>query len=205
MDVNNLGEFFNDLDYNNMGSWHIAPKSVVGGLVFSVVLGLFVYLVANGQYEELETIARKEVDLKSEFEKKQKKAANLEDYKQQMKTIEENFKILLQQLPKSTEMAGLLDELSYAATGAGCEMVGAEFQDEKDSEFYAEKPISLTVSGGYHQLADFVSRISRLSRIVTLHDFNIAIAGGSVASNPEEKLLVMSVTAKTYRSDSEEK
>jgi len=201
-DLNNLD--ISDLDFNNMGSWPLAAKAIAAALVFSLVVFLGYQLFVGDQTNLLVQIERKEVDLKKEFEKKQAKAVNLEDYKRQMTTIQESFTTLLQQLPKSSEMAGLLEDISYAATGAGCELISADFLDEKESEFYSENPISLVVSGGYHQLADFVSRISRLPRIVTLHDFEIKIGDGEVASSPGEKLLIMSVTAKTYRSDTEE-
>ena len=73
---------------------------------------------------------------KKEFEKKQAKAVNLEAYKRQMQTIKDSFQTLLQQLPKADQMAELLDEISYAATGAGCEISAASFKEEKDAEFY---------------------------------------------------------------------
>jgi type IV pilus assembly protein PilO len=204
MDLNDLNNFdVNDIDFNNMGGWPIAGKVFLSALVFGVIAFLGHYMVIGDQMDELVRVERKELDLKKEFEKKQAKAVNLDDYKRQMQTIQESFKTLLQQLPKSSEMATLLDELSYAATGAGCEVVSAKFLPERNSEFYKEKPISLVVTGGYHQLADFVSRISRLSRIVTLHDFDIKIDKGTVPSMPNEKLLQMSISAKTYRSDTE--
>jgi type IV pilus assembly protein PilO len=201
-DLNNLD--LSDIDINNMGGWPVAGKAFVAVIVFSLVAFLGYYAIIGDQTEQLLQIERKEVDLKKEFEKKQAKAVNLDDYKRQMKTIQESFKTLLQQLPKSSELPSLLDDLSYAATGAGCEVESAEFLDEKNSEFYKEKPIAIVVKGGYHQIAEFVSRISRLSRIVTLHDFEITIGDGDVPSSPGEKLLIMSITAKTYRSDSEE-
>jgi type IV pilus assembly protein PilO len=201
-DLNNLD--LSDLDFNNMGSWPNAAKGLVAAIVFSVVIGLSYYLFIGEQSELLVTTERKEFDLKKEFEQKQGKAVNLDAYTRQMSTIKESFKTLLQQLPKSDELPALVDEFSYAATGAGCELEDVKFLDEKDSEFYAEKPMQLTVRGGYHQLADFISRVSRSPRIVTLHDFKISLGSGDVPSAPGEKMLVMSLTAKTYRSDSEE-
>lgn len=194
----------NDIDFTNMGSWPSVAKGIVAAIVFSIVVGIGYYLFVSEQSDLLIEIERKEVELKKEFERKQAKAVNLEAYKRQMSTIKDSFKTLLQQLPKSEQMAELVDEFSYAATGAGCELEDVKFLKEKDSEFYAEKPISMKVTGGYHQLADFVSRVSRLPRIVTLHDFRISLGNGDVPSSPGEKLLVMTVTAKTYRSDSEE-
>jgi len=204
MDMDDLKNFdVNNIDFNNMGGWPAAGKAIVAAVVFAAVLAAGYKLLIGDQTQLLVQKERTEVDLKKDFEKKQAKAVNLEDYKRQMQTIQQSFKTLLQQLPKSSEMPALIDDLSYAATGAGLEMESADFSDETSSEFYKVKPISIVVTGGYHQIADFVSRISRLSRIVTLHDFQIKIGDGNVPSSPDEKLLVMTVTAKTYRSDSE--
>ena len=204
--MNSLNDLdISDIDFNNMGSWPAAGKAVMASLIFAVVVFLGYYLFIGDQSDALVSIERKEIDLKKEFEKKQAKAVNLDAYKRQMQTIKDSFQTLLQQLPKADQMAELLDEISYAATGAGCEIAAASFKDEKDAEFYSEKPIEIQVTGGYHQIADFVSRVSRLPRIVTLHDFTIKIGDGNVSSAPDEKLLVMNITAKTYRADAGEK
>ncbi|WP_196138841.1 type 4a pilus biogenesis protein PilO [Aliikangiella sp. G2MR2-5] len=201
-DLNNLD--VSDLDFNNMGSWPVAAKAVVAALVLAIVVGLGYYLFIKDQSAMLVGLERKEVDFKREFEEKQGKAVNLAKYKEQMATIQESFKTLLQQLPKSSEMASLLDDFSYAATGSGCEIIEAKFLPEVNSEFYAQKPINIVVKGGYHQIANFVSRVSRLPRIVTLHDFDIKITDGTVPSAPNERMLSFTVKAKTYRSDTGE-
>lgn len=201
-DLNNLD--ISDIDFNNMGSWPLAAKAVVSLLVFGLVAGIGYNFFISEQTDLLTQIERKEIDFKKEFEDKQGKAVNLNAYKNQMVTIQESFRTLLQQLPKSSEIAGLVDEFSYAATGTGCELLETAFLSEVVSEFYSEQPIRIKVSGGYHQIANFVSRISRLSRIVTLHDFEIKLTEGTVPSSPGERLLIMSVTAKTYRSDTGE-
>ncbi|MBV1908023.1 MAG: type 4a pilus biogenesis protein PilO [Kangiellaceae bacterium] len=206
MDLKNLNDLdVSDIDFTNMGSWPFAGKAIMAALVFSLVVFLGFYFFIGDQSDALVVIERKEIDLKKDFEKKQAKAVNLEAYKRQMQTIKDSFQTLLQQLPKADQMAELLDEISYAATGAGCDISAASFKKEVDAEFYSEKPIEIQVTGGYHQLAVFVSRVSRLPRIVTLHDFTIQIGDGNVSSSPDEKLLVMNITAKTYRADAGDK
>ncbi len=206
MDMNSLNNIdINDIDFSNMGSWPLAGKAFMVALVFLAVLFAGYFTVIGTQIDDLTTIERKEIEYKRDFEKKQGKAVNLDAYKRQMQTIKDGFQTLLQQLPKADQMAELLDEISYAATGAGCEIVSAEFASDRDADFYTEKPIQIQVTGGYHQLADFVSRVSRLPRIVTLHDFSISVGDGEVNSSPGERMLIMNVTAKTYRADSGEK
>jgi len=156
MDLKDLNNFdINDVDFNNMGSWPIVAKAVTAVLVFALVAALGYHFFISEQRTIMADIERKEVELKKDFEKKQTKAANLDDYKRQMQSIKSSFKALLQQLPKSSELAALNDEVYYAATGAGCSNVSIKFGQEQALEFYAEKPISLQVSGGYHLLAVF--------------------------------------------------
>ncbi len=206
MDLNSLNDLdINDIDFNNMGSWPIVGKAIMLVIVFSLVAGLGYYAFIGDQTVNLVKIEREETELKKEFEKKQGKAVNLDAYNRQMQTIKDSFQTLLQQLPKADQMAELLDEVSYSATGAGCEIVSLGFEPEKEAEFYSERPIRIQVTGGYHQIADFVSRVSRSPRIVTLHDFTIKIGDGDVNSSPGEKMLIMDILAKTYRSDSGEK
>lgn len=205
MDLNNLKNLdLNDLDFNNMGSWPLVAKIFVAAIVFGVVAFAGYKLAISEQQQVLVDQVRKEGELKKEFERKYAKAANLEDYKRQMVTIQDSFQNLLQQLPKSSELASLLEDITYAATGAGCEIETLTFSDEKKLEFYSEKAISIGVKGGYHQIAQFVSRVSRLPRIVTFHDFEIMLTEGRVPSAPDENLLILNGQAKTYRSDSEE-
>jgi type IV pilus assembly protein PilO len=191
---------YNDIDFNNMGAWPIFGKSAIIFIILASVFGISYYFFLSEQSDALLFIEKKEILLKQEFERKQRKAVNLLAYKKQMKAIKGSFQTLLQQLPKADQMAELLDEVSYAATGAGCEILSLGFDDEIDAEFYSEKPINIQVSGTYHQIADFVSRVSRLPRIVTLHDFIIQLKDKKSLTES----LVMQVMAKTYRSDSGE-
>ncbi|MGH1372465.1 MAG: type 4a pilus biogenesis protein PilO, partial [Cellvibrionaceae bacterium] len=64
-------------------------------------------------------------------------------------------------------------------------------------EFYIELPISINVSGPYHDFGAFVSGVAGMPRIVTLHDYSIKrqATGG---------LLDMTILAKTYRYKSQE-
>jgi len=198
-------------DFNNIGSWPLPGKIFVIVAVMLIVLGLGYYLDTSDQVSELESKQSKETQLIEEFKTKYKKAANLQAYRDQMAEMQETFKGLLQQLPRNTEIPGLLDEISYAATGAGVELISHKYLDEVKKEFYIEKPIQILATGSYHQIADFVSRVSGLPRIVTLHDFKIEPASSSASgrggSRPDAggaERLSFSVLAKTYRYESED-
>ncbi|NVJ65182.1 MAG: type 4a pilus biogenesis protein PilO [Gammaproteobacteria bacterium] len=189
-------------DINNIGNWPWPGKIVVIVLVMLTVFGLGYYFFTSDQLQELESKQRVEQDRLTEFENKYKKAANLELYRQQMEDMQGIFNDLLERLPKSTEIPGLLDEISYAASGAGVDLISHSYQNEVPKEFYMEKPIAIAAIGSFHQIADFVSRISGLPRIVTIHDFKIEPAkdvNRRAGEDSGEEILSFTVLAKTYR------
>ncbi|GAA4344576.1 type 4a pilus biogenesis protein PilO [Kangiella taiwanensis] len=195
-------------DFNNIGSWPLPGKIVFILIGMLVVLGLGYYFDTSEQLNELESKGKKQEQLLSDYKREYEKAVNLDAYREQMAEMKETFKGLLEQLPKNTEIPGLLDEISYAASGAGVELLSHKYLNETKKQFYIEKPIEIVATGSFHQIADFVSRISKLPRIVTLHGFTISAAGGgqrnanSTISSGET--LSFSVLAKTYRYESEE-
>lgn len=194
-------------DFNNVGSWPLPGKIVFIALAMLVVLGLGYYFDTSEQLSELESKAKKQEQLLGDYKREYEKAVNLDAYREQMAEMKETFKGLLEQLPKNTEIPGLLDEISYAASGAGVELLSHKYLDETKKEFYIEKPIEIVATGSYHQIADFVSRVSKLPRIVTLHGFTISPAANRSERGPDAsgaERLSFSVLAKTYRYESEE-
>lgn len=183
----------NNLDFSNLGAW---PTGVKIALIIIVCAGVAVggfFLDTQNQIEALERAEKKEVTFKQEFENKQAKAVNLEAYKQQLKEIEESFGAMLRQLPSKTEVEGLLVDISQTGLASGIEFELFKPEGERFIEFYAELPISMKMTGTYHEFGSFVSGVAALPRIVTLHD--ITISGGK----GKDSRLTMSVTAKTYR------
>jgi type IV pilus assembly protein PilO len=181
-----------DLTFENIGSWPIAVKVIVWVIVLCACLFAgYKYHVVNLE-AQLEKSEKREQDLRKEFEKKAFEAANLDAYRQQMVEMEKTFGQLVSQLPSETEVPGLLEDITEKGLDAGLDFESIALQKEKSAEFYVELPISINVSGGYHDLGGFVSGIAALPRIVTLHDFSVKPTG--VSGN-----LKMSILAKTYR------
>ncbi|NNG11858.1 MAG: type 4a pilus biogenesis protein PilO [Halobacteria archaeon] len=162
-------------------------------MVAVIFLGYWFH--TKDQLVDLENLAQKENDLKILFERKAKKAANLEAYQQQLADMRESFGAMLRQLPNKTEVADLLVDVSQTGLASGLEFELFQPQGERPQEFYAELPISIRVIGSYHELGDFVSGVASLPRIVTLHNVNIS----NRAQQSEDSLLVMDLVAKTYR------
>jgi len=183
-----------DLDLNNLGSWPAPVKFITGVILLAVVLALGYYLHLQDMQVQLEQQQAQETTLKQQFSSKAFQAANLEAYKEQMAEMETSFGALLRQLPSDTEVPGLLEDITRTGLGSGLEFEEIKLQPEVVQQFYIELPITIKVIGGYHDLATFVSGVSSLPRIVTLHDFEIKPEKDDSTSK-----LQMNIVAKTYR------
>jgi type IV pilus assembly protein PilO len=190
----NLKDFQN-LDPNNIGSWPAALKSLVLLGLCVAVLGAGYWFDTRSQIEQLERDAKKEEQLKQTFEIKQRKAANLEPLKRQLQEMKQTFGDLLRLLPNKTEIEGLLVDISQSGLAAGLEFELFKPGPEQPQEFYAVQPSQIQVTGSYHQLAEYVSAVAVMPRIVTQHDINIIPRPGDQTTTK----LNMGMTARTYR------
>lgn len=210
----NLAELRN-IDFNDVSRWPMSVKVVAIAMLCGAVLGAGLWLDTRRQLDTLESFRTKENSLKTDFLGKQEKAANLDAYKAQMEEMKRSFGAMLRQLPSKTEVAELLVDISQTGLQTGLEFELFKPESERPADFYAELPITIKVTGRYHEFGQFVSDVAALPRIVTLQDFSIGPAsrdkgaqkgqggdksktgGKGLVSDPD--LLSMEVTAKTFR------
>jgi type IV pilus assembly protein PilO len=188
-----------NLDPNDPGRWPLGIRvgTIVLLFVFAASAGYW-YFVWKAKRPELLEARAKETELWGTLESKARKAANLQAYKDQLAEMEKSFGAMLRQLPNKTEVPNLLVDISQTGLGAGLEEKLFQPLGENRKDFYAELPISIRLTGNYHEMGTFASGIAALPRIVTLHDVEIvpaaAVARGGVPGD-----LTLNVTAKTYR------
>lgn len=190
--IQELKDFdINDLDFDNIGSWPIAIKSIIWIAVFVGVLAAGYFYDVSDLQTSLAKEEKKEAELKTQFERKAFQASNLEAYRKQMVEMEESFGALISQLPSETEIPGLLEDIDNKGRTSGLDINSIVIKNDIAQEFYVEKPIEIEVSGSYHDIGTFVSGIASLPRIVTLHNFSL--------TQNEDSVLSMKISAKTYR------
>jgi type IV pilus assembly protein PilO len=195
--------FFNDiqnLDRNNVGGWPQSVKIFFTVLLLGFVLLVGWYFFVGDQQDSLKTLAGKEDQLKQEFSTKQAKSVNLEALQQQLDEMQDMLRQLLRQLPSKTEMPELLIDISQTAQSAGLETELFQPGAETPKDFYAERPITLRMTGTYHQFGTFISGVASLPRVVilTLHDVSLTPKAPG-KDGPANGQLVLQGTVKTYR------
>ena len=183
---------FRNLNPKDPGAWPPLPKALaLLGLLVAILVGAYFGDWA-GQLEAIDSGAAQEKQLKEEFVNKKQQAVNLDLHRQQLREIDSSFGALLKQLPNRSQMDALLVDINQAGLGRGLQFdLFKPAPSETMREFYAELPIQLRISGGYHDIGQFASDIGQLSRIVTLND--LSVAGG------KDGQLTMDAIAKTFR------
>jgi type IV pilus assembly protein PilO len=197
--LDKINEFdVNDIDWENIGSWPIAGKAILCSIItVSILVGGY-FMMLEPMRQKLTREIKKETQLKKNFENKAFQVANLDEYKAQMVEMEQSFESILKQLPRDTEVPGLIDDISLAALNNGLDLKVISPQKQVRTEFYNELPIQIEVEGDYHELGAYVSSVASLPRIVTLHDFSISVKG------KDSGLLSLKILAKTYRYNEED-
>ncbi len=191
IDLTRIADDFKNLDPKDVGNWALAPK-------LAVLAGLLVAAVAAGWWFlwdplmiELEQKRAEEHLLKEQWLNKKRQAVNLEQYQQQLSDIDRSFGALLKQLPNKAEMESLLVDISQAGLSRGLQFETWRPGNESVKDFYAELPITLRVTGGYHDIGSFAGDVAKLSRIVTI--------GSIVMESGKDGLLKFDAVATTYR------
>jgi type IV pilus assembly protein PilO len=183
---------FRNLNTRDPGSWPALPKLLLLVAILVVVLVAAYFLDWQGQLEELEAGRQLEAKLKQEYVDKKRQAVNLDLLRAQLREIETSFGTLLKQLPNKSQMEALLVDINQAGLGRGLQFeLFRPAQTETQREFYAELPISIKLTGNYHDMGAFASDIGQLPRIVTLNDIALNVG--------KDGTLSMDTTAKTFR------
>ena len=190
--MNDLVAQFRNLNTRDPGSWPPLPKLA---LLLALLVGILVvayFFDWQEQLDALEAGRQEEVKLKGEYKIKKAQSINLDLYRQQLQEIESSFGALLKQLPNKSQMEALLVDINQAGLGRGLQFeLFRPAPHETVKEFYAELPITVKVTGTYHDMGAFASDIGQLPRIVTLNDLNLAVN--------KDGNLTLDTTAKTFR------
>jgi type IV pilus assembly protein PilO len=188
----NLVEEIRNLDPKQPGNW---PWPIKAGAFLLIFIALQVgayFLLWQAQMEAIDKGRQDVAKQKEVFLEKKKLAVNLDSYKQQRAEIEQSFGALLKQLPNKSEMDALLIDINQAGLGRGLAFdLFKPSEKENFTEFYAELPVNIKVTGNYHDLGAFASDVAKMPRIVLLTDVKL--------DPPKDGILSMEAVAKTYR------
>ena len=192
INFNQIADDFKHTNWKDPGTWSFAPKLVVLVLILAAIPVAGYLLLWQDQIAELEKGVAQEETLKKDYLAKKTQAINLDLHKQQLREIDTQFGALLKQLPNRAQMDALLVDINQAGLSRGLQFeLFRPSPGESAREFYSERPITLKVTGTYHDMGGFAADVGQLPRIVTLSDVSIEAA--------KDGNLSMDVTARTFR------
>lgn len=186
---------FRGLNPREPGQWPLLPKvcAWLGAAVVALVVGWVV--VVSSASDALDAARNVEPGLKTSYRAKLGQAVNLSELRKQKQQVQEYVTQLERQLPGKAEMDALLSDINQAGIGRGLQFDLFRPGQSEVKDYYAVLPITLRVTGRYHDIGAFAGDVSNLSRIVTLHNLALAPVGGKDASGN----LTMDAVARTYR------
>lgn len=183
---------FENLDRKDPSSWPLLPRVLLcAAITLGVALAAWYFYLSSFE-EDLIRERDTEIALRADYEKKLLKAVSLDGLKQQREQVQQYVLQLEKQLPSKSEMSALLSDINQAGLGRSLQFELFKPGSELVREYYAELPITVRISGNFHDMGMFVSDIAHLSRIVTLNNI-------SVEPKANEGTLILDATAKTYR------
>ncbi len=184
---------FRNLDPNDPSVWPALPKAMLYVAVAVAVAALLWFVILKDYEAELDAERATEVTLREDYSRKMIKAVSLEGLKKQREQVQQYVTQLEKQLPSKAEMAALLSDINQAGLGRSLQFEVFRPGAMVTKEYYAELPITLKVTGRYHDIGAFASDIAFLSRIVTLNNLSITPGG------KDTDVLSMDATARTFR------
>ena len=186
-----LASQFRNLNPNDPASWPVVPKAVLCTALAAAIVAALWFVWLTNSADELEAEQKKEVGLRVDYKKKLAQAVNLDALRKQREQVQQYVTQLEKQLPSKSEMDALLSDINQAGLGRSLNFDHFRPGSISVKEYYAELPISLRVTGRYHDIGSFASDIAHLSRIVTLNNLEI--------NQGKDGNLTMDSTAKTFR------
>ena len=196
-----------ELEIKEIGSWPLQYRAAVLVAIFGATIFLGYILLLKSNFDKLYSFQAEQKKMLASFAEQYQQSANLDGYKKQMIEIQKILQLLLQRLPSKGEIPVLLEDISQQALSAGLTFELIKPEDPIDKEFYVEQPIQMILIGKYHGFGRFAEGISKLPRIVTLHDFSIMKRnnGDNKENQDAVSILTMKIYAKTYWYVSKEK
>ncbi|CAL96264.1 type 4a pilus biogenesis protein PilO [Azoarcus olearius] len=191
IDFDRLAQDFKGLNANDPGTWPLAPRLAVFAGLLAATIAVAWWFDWREQGEMLTQREAEEVQLRQDWVSKKKQAISLDEHKRQLAEIDRQFGALLKQLPNRAEMDSLLSDINQAGLGRGLQFELFKPGADQVKDFYAEMPIDLIVTGGYHDLGEFAADVARMPRIVTLN--NVAL------ESAKDGRLKLNAKAITYR------
>ena len=207
-DVNQIKEKFNfnafmhelkTIDLENYGSWSTPVKAVSWVLIFGITTAASSFLFVKPLKEQITSTVDERTVLLDNYRTVKSKLVGAEMYQKQLTIIAQKFNEQLNQLPKESEIPGLVEDISRLGANSGLKLGNIELDEEQKKEVFIEQPISISATGDFHSFGRFVSSVATLPRIVTIESFSAYTESKTEKNENYVPQVLYTIKASTYR------
>lgn len=186
------------IPWDKIGGLSRTHRILICAGVFLILAGSFVYLIYLPRSSEINELKGKYEELDAKLIQARNAAREKDKFEKEYKEAEGGFKLALRVLPNQKEIPTLLEDISRSGKDSGLEFILFKPRAEAPKDFYAEIPVDIQVTGGYHNLAIFFDRVARLHRLVNIMDIKITSGAAGKGGSAADEMLSASCVAMTY-------
>lgn len=171
---------------------------IIGFFVFiGILIILFIWQVHIPKKTQIAQLEKDISGLQAKIRENDEKIKKLDELKAEVKSLQDRLKMLTEQLPPGAEVSGLLRQIQNLVSRSGLtlKLWRPENRRTHPSGLYIEIPITMELSGGYHNVAMFFDRVGKLTRIVNM--LNVRMGGARLEKNKTVTINI-SCTAMTF-------
>jgi type IV pilus assembly protein PilO len=169
-------------------------------LVAVLIFGLFYLAYYRPKNDDLQAVREQRIEVENQVKRLKEKKQQLDEIEAELKTMNATMKNLETIIPQEEEIDVILRRIQQMAYDSRINIIRFVPNPLINQEFFSEKPITMQLSGNYHNLAIFFNRLGNFSRLFTVEDFDI----GATRDQSEATTITANVTAKTYIFQDEE-
>lgn len=175
---------FSSLEIKEIGAWPFILRAAVVAAAVIVAMVATYFLLFSSELDTLSDTQKKLDDKKKEFKDQYTQAINLDAFKAQMEQMQSAYQEYVNELPSASNIPELIDTLTKIGERSGLIFSSIKIGEPKlVAGFYMMLPLTINVTGTYHNFGIFVSEVAKMSRIVTISDFAIKPSSGSGSSS----------------------
>ena len=144
----------------------------VGTIV--LLAGVFIWLFYLPKSEEIAQTRAEIAKLQQKLNQAIVRAKALKKFEAEYAEVDAQFQEALKLLPNTKEIPSLLKAITQLGTDSQLEFLLFSPQRERPQDFFMEIPVSIEVSGTYHNVAVFFDKVGQMERIVNILNVNMS-------------------------------
>ncbi|OQX55901.1 MAG: hypothetical protein B5M54_00325 [Candidatus Aminicenantes bacterium 4484_214] len=166
-----------------------------GHLALAVIIFIVAFLFYfKPRNQKIQEIRAERIKIEQEVARLQAKKKQLDQIEKELAQLNTTLKELETIIPDKKEIFNILRRIQQLAYDSRLNIIKFIPQREVPQEFFAEQPISIEITGNYHNLALFFDRLSRFTRLFTINAFAIK----SLREQSEALTISANFIARTY-------